>query len=94
MNSPPIVPISQWNKPKRRLQSCSTCNAFLANKAQNPPTSQPRQGWCRANPPGLMETMQPHALQPGQMVRVHQGVWPPTAADQWCRAWEAMEDEE
>ena len=84
---------SQWNKPPRKSQSCGNCNAFLANDAVNPKKGDARQGWCRAAPPGLVETMQQHPLQPGQMVRVHQGVWPPTAADRWCRVWEADDDE-
>jgi hypothetical protein len=74
-------------------KSCASCDAFLPNPAANPKAGQARQGWCRANPPGLMETMQPHPVAPGQMVRVQQGVWPPTAADQWCRAWQLAEEQ-
>lgn len=102
MNTPKasvLPPLSQWNKPKRSLQSCATCNAWLANAAANPRHGQPRLGWCRAAPPMVMETVVPSAvasLSPTagpQMQRALQGVWPPANSDGWCRAWEAQDDE-
>jgi hypothetical protein len=44
---------SQFNKPPLSQQSCSNCNAFAPNPAANPPSGQPRQGWCRAMPPQM-----------------------------------------
>jgi len=92
-----MTPPSQWNKPARSQQSCGNCNAYLPNKASNPRAGQPRQGWCRAAPPMLMQGMAP---APGsimsasgpQMVPVLQGMWPPTNEDAWCRAWESDDD--
>lgn len=85
---------SQWNKPPRAQQSCSNCNAFFANKQANPRSGEPRQGWCLAAPPVAMPGMaqaSPLAAA-GQPQMVMQGIWPPTMADRWCRAWETDDD--
>jgi hypothetical protein len=74
-------------------RSCGTCNAFTPNKSLNPRRGEPRQGWCVANPPGLVVGAGPAGpLNPGQMVPVHTGAWPPTMADKFCRAWEPNDE--
>lgn len=76
---------------------CGTCNAFKPNAQANPKSGEPRQGWCLASPPVAMPGMQaaPALMPGGQPTMVMQGVWPPTLADRWCRAWEAaVEDEQ
>jgi hypothetical protein len=84
-----------WPKPSRAKQSCATCNAFVPNRAA-PASGGAVQGSCVSGPPALMQGMAP---VPGsglsangpQMMPVVQGVWPPTAADRWCRMWEQEE---
>ncbi len=91
--------IASIHKPARSGQSCGTCDAFLRNKAMPSAAGQPQQGWCRAAPPAMIQTVVP---KPGgvlqgtgapQMVPALQGVWPPTTSDGWCRAWGEIDDE-
>ena len=68
--------------------SCSNCNAFLANKDVQVKFGYPRQGWCRANPPALVQTMvQSMGPRGVEMTPAFQGVFVPTASDCWCRKW-------
>jgi hypothetical protein len=66
-------------------QSCGNCDAFLANKDIQVKLGFVRQGWCRANPPALVQMLAAGAN--GQPVPVYQGVFVPTASDVWCRQW-------
>jgi hypothetical protein len=67
-------------------QSCATCDAFLVNKDLQVKLGQPRQGWCRANPPVLVQTMVPvQTIRGTEMAPGFQGVFAPTASDCWCR---------
>jgi hypothetical protein len=70
---------------------CGNCDAFLANKDAPFQMDRPRQGWCRARPPQLMQVMvqvnSKLAPQGAQMAPGWQGVFPPTASDVWCREW-------
>lgn len=73
---------------------CANCNAWAPNAQANPPSGKPRQGWCRASPPMLVQTMQQvNAIQAGgpTMVPAYHGVWPPVNSDMWCRAYEQEE---
>jgi hypothetical protein len=69
---------------------CATCNAWLPNKQANPRAGVPRQGWCRAAPPGVVQVPVQGPL--GQQQLGVQGVWPTSNADQWCRGYEAADD--
>ena len=73
-----------------RGQCCGNCDAFAKSKDAMAPNGVP-QGWCRAKPPLLIQTMVAvnSKLDPrGQQVAPgFQGVFPPTAADVWCREW-------
>lgn len=78
---------------------CGTCDAFVPNKAANPPSGRPREGSCCAESPRLVQGA---GIVPGsqltpqgpQMVPVLQGAWPPTAADRWCRQWNQKKESE
>lgn len=74
----------------RAAQSCSNCDAFLANGAANPKSGEARQGWCRAMAPCLVQVMVPsiNGPRPGT-----QGAWPTCNSDQWCRQWEPDDSE-
>ena len=89
-------PRSQWNKPRRSQQSCVNCNAWVPNAAANPQSGKPRQGWCRAAPPGIMQGVQmpgPLAKPGTPPIPTLNGVWPPTDSNMWCRQWEPEEEE-
>lgn len=91
-----MVPPSQWNKPPRRQQSCANCNVFAPNPGANPQADEPRQGWCRAQPPAMMPVM---VQAPGSALspkgpQMTQAMWPPTNTSAWCRAWESLEDDD
>ena len=64
---------------------CGNCDAFLRNKDLTVKLGFPAQGWCRANPPALVQAI----LQGpnGQPVPGYQGMFVPTASDCWCRLW-------
>jgi hypothetical protein len=66
-------------------QNCGNCDAFLANKDIQVKLGFARQGWCRANPPQLVQVML--AGPNGQPAPGFQGVFTPTASDCWCRQW-------
>lgn len=89
---------SQWNKPPRAQQSCGTCNAWLPNPQANPKSGEPRQGWCRAMPPTLVQTTitAGSALDVGgpRTLPALQGVQPPQSSAGWCRAFEPIEDDD
>lgn len=71
--------------------SCSNCDAFLANKDLQVKLGMPRQGWCRANPPALVQTMLQQMGPRGlEMQPAFQGVFVPTASDCWCRQWRQL----
>lgn len=64
---------------------CGNCSAWKRAAPMKP------AGFCRANPPQMLLTVQeaprmPH--QPAQMVQVPQAVFPLTADTEWCRAHE------
>lgn len=83
-----------WLKPPRPLQSCGNCDAFSPNTAANPASGQPRQGWCRAQPPQMMQIMMPpNPLSGGGPVPGVQGMWPPTNTSSWCRGWQPEDDD-
>lgn len=82
---------SQWNKPARAEQSCGTCNSYFGNPQANPKSGEPRQGWCRAMPPCLVQVMVQGVSGPRPGT---QGAWPTCNSDQWCRAWEPAEDDD
>lgn len=68
--------------------SCATCDAFLVNKALQVKVGLPRQGWCRANPPALVQAMMQIMTPRGPEVQPgFQGAFPPVTSDWWCRQW-------
>jgi hypothetical protein len=72
-------------------QCCANCDAFLKNKDLQVKFGQPHQGWCRAKPPILIQTMMQvnSKFAPGgpQVAPAFQGVFPPTSSEVWCREW-------
>jgi hypothetical protein len=74
----------------RSQQSCRNCNAFRPNTKLNPKSGEPRQGWCVATPPAIMQI--PVQGINGPQIGI-QGTWPTTNADLWCRGFEELEDE-
>lgn len=72
-------------------RSCATCDAFLLNKELQVKLGMPRQGWCRAEPPKLVQTMVPVPTPRGmEMAPGFQGMFVPTASDCWCRQYQAV----
>ena len=78
---------------KRADQCCGNCNAFMEDPGRkpNPPPDAPLQGFCRAHPAEMVQTM----MQVGsvidtqrRMVPAVQGMILPTSAAGWCREWE------
>jgi hypothetical protein len=69
-------------------RTCGNCDAFLANKDLQVKLGMPRQGFCRANPPTLVQVMMQQMTSRGmEMQPAFQGVFVPTASDCWCRQW-------
>jgi hypothetical protein len=70
---------------------CANCNAWLPNKAMNPPSGKPRPGWCRATTPVAIQvpTQGINGPQLGIM-----GAWPTSNSDQWCRAFELRDEDD
>jgi hypothetical protein len=69
-------------------RNCGNCDAFLRNKDLQVKPGLAHQGWCRANPPVLIQVMMQQMTPRGmEMAPAFQGVFPPTASDCWCRQW-------
>jgi hypothetical protein len=88
MEGSPPLRIPSLRYLPRSKQCCGNCNAFQQGTDKR---ANPRQGWCRAGPPGLVQGMSQNPLQPGQIVPTFQGMWPPVQNNGWCRAWELEE---
>jgi hypothetical protein len=71
-------------------RSCATCDAFLLNKDLQVKLGMARQGWCRAEPPKLVQSMVQQMGPRGmEVLPGFQGMFVPTASDCWCRQWKA-----
>lgn len=76
---------------KRAEQNCGNCDAFLVDAQRPAKGNDAQQGFCRAGPPSVIQTM----VKVGsvinsngqQMAPALQGVQPPQSANGWCRQW-------
>ena len=83
--------------PPRSAQSCGNCTAFVANKAANPKTGEPRTGTCCARSPScfpvVMQANNPLDPRAPQMMHAFQSAFPPINSNLWCREWQLAGEE-